>query len=157
MVFGGTNRSFRRVGAMVKGGDELLGEVAREKERGEVRRSFVVKEKVNQRLRVRAEERDNRLEGRDVGGGSSELHRVQMNVPVMQDNEEVLVSCRRFDREALGQIGGSPLKSVQGERVGVEGGGVKGIGGHRGKLRDEGTVGWMSLFAFVFSGLSGLG
>jgi hypothetical protein len=34
---------------------------------------------------------------------------------------------------------------------------VKGIRGDRGKLRDEGAVGWGSLFAFVFSGLSGLG
>ncbi len=35
-------------------------------------------------------------------------------------------------------------------------GGVKGIGGDRGKLRDKGSVWWGSLFAFVFSGLSGL-
>ncbi len=64
-----------------------------------------------------------------------------MNVPVMQDNEEVLVSCHRFDREAPGQIGGSPLGSAEGERVGVEGR-VKGIGGCRGKLRDaNGRVG----------------
>jgi hypothetical protein len=44
-----------------------------------------------------------------------------VNVPVMQDNEEVLVSCRRFDREAPGQIGGSPLGSVEDEGVPVEG------------------------------------
>jgi hypothetical protein len=74
MVFGGTNRSFRRVGAMVKGGDVLIGEVDREEERGEVRRSFVVKERVNQRLRMKAEERDSRIEGSDVGGGGSGLH-----------------------------------------------------------------------------------
>ncbi len=36
MVFGGTNRSFRRVGAMVESGDVLKGEVARDEERGEV-------------------------------------------------------------------------------------------------------------------------
>jgi hypothetical protein len=57
----------------------------------------------------------------------------------MQDNEEVLVSCRRFDREAPGQIGGGPLGSVEGTRVGVEGR-VKGIEGDRGKLRNEETV-----------------
>jgi hypothetical protein len=34
---------------------------------------------------------------------------------------------------------------------------VKGIGGDGGKLRDEGSIWWGSLFAFVFSGLSGLG
>ncbi len=37
MVFGGTNCSFRRVGAMVKGRDVLEGEVDREEERSEVR------------------------------------------------------------------------------------------------------------------------
>jgi hypothetical protein len=40
------------------------------------------------------------------------------------------------------------LRSVEGERVVVEGG-VKGIGGDRGKFRDEGSVWWGSLFAFV--------
>ena len=89
----------------------------------------------------------------DGGGG---LRGVQVNVPMMQDNEEILVSCRRFDREAPGQIGGSPLGSVEGERVAVEGG-VKGIGGDRGKLRDEGAVGRGSLCAFVFPGLPGRG
>ncbi len=57
----------------------------------------------------------------------------------MQDHEEVLVTCRQFDREALGQIGGRPLGSVEDEGVTVERG-VKGIGGDRGKSRDEGTV-----------------
>ncbi len=63
-------------------------------------------------MRERAEERDNRLEGSHIGGGGAGLHGVQVNVPMMQDNEEILVSCRRFDREAPGQIGGSPLGSV---------------------------------------------
>ncbi len=48
------------------------------------------------------------------------------------------------------------MRSVEDEGVAVEGG-VKGIGGDRGKLRDEGSVWWVSLFAFAFSGLSGLG
>ncbi len=48
MVFGGTNCSFRRVGAMVKGRDVLTDEVDREEERGEVRRGFGVKEKANE-------------------------------------------------------------------------------------------------------------
>ncbi len=51
---------------------------------------------------------------------------------------EALVSCRRFDREAPGQIGGSPLGSGEGEGVTVERG-VKGIGGDRGKSGDEGS------------------
>ncbi len=115
MVFGGTNGSFRRVGTMVKGRDVLEGEVDREEERSEVRRGLVIKKNVNQRVRERAEERDNRLESRDIGGGGAGLHGVQVNVPVMQDNEDVLVSCRVFDRETPGQIGGSPLRLVDGE------------------------------------------
>ncbi len=43
MVFGGTNCSFRRVGAMVKWRDVLEGEVDREEERSEVIRGLVVK------------------------------------------------------------------------------------------------------------------
>ena len=100
-------------------------------------------------MRERAEERDNRLEGGDVGGdvggGGAGLHRVQVNVPVMQDHEEVLVTCCRFDREAPGKIGESPLGLVEGEGVTVKRG-VKGIGGDRGKSRDEGSVWGGSLF-----------
>jgi hypothetical protein len=107
-------------------------------------------------VRERAEERDNRLEGGDVGWGGAGLHRVQMNVPVMQDHEEILVACRRSDRKASGQISGSPLGAVEGKGVTADRG-VKGIGGHRVKGRDERSVWGGSLFAFVASGLSGLG
>ena len=156
MVPGGTYSTFRRVRPMVEGRDILVGEVDGDEERSQVRRSFVVKMDVGERVRERAEERDNRLEGGDVGGGGAGLHRVQVNVPVMQDNEEILVACRRSDRKAPGQIGGSQLGSVEGEGVSVERG-VKGIGGDRGKSRDEGSVWGGSLFAFVVSCLSCLG
>jgi hypothetical protein len=57
------------------------------------------------------------------------------------DDEQVLVSCRRFDRETTGQIGGRPMGPVEGEGEGVAvEGGVKGIGRYRGKLGDEGAV-----------------
>ena len=156
MVLGGTYSTFRRVRAMVEGRDILVGDVDGDEERSQVRRSLVVKMDVGERVRERAEERDNRLEGGDVGGGGAGLHRVQVNVPVMQDHEEILVACRRSDREAPGQIGGSPLGSVEGEGVTVERG-VKGIGGDRGKSRDEGSVWGGSLFAFICSCLSDLG
>jgi hypothetical protein len=141
---------------MVKGRDVLEGDGDRAKERCEVRRSLVVEEKMGQRVRKRAKKGDNRLEGRHVGWGSAGHHRVQVDVPMMQDDEQVLVSCRRFDRETTGQIGGRPMGPVEGEGVAVEGG-VKGIGRDGSKLRDEGSVLWSSLCAFVFSGLSGLG
>jgi hypothetical protein len=126
---------------MVKERHVLESEVDGEEERGEVRRGLVVKKKVRQRVRERAEERDNKLEGRDIGGGGAGLHGVQVNVPVMQDNE----ACPAADLIVW---------RVRDERVAVEGG-VKGIGGDGGKLRDEGSVWWGSLFAFVFSGLGG--
>jgi hypothetical protein len=111
---------------------------------------------MGQRVRKRAKKGDNRLEGRHVGWGSAGHHRVQVDVPMMQDDEQVLVSCRRFDRETTGQIGGSPMGPVEGEGVAVEGG-VKGIGRDRGKLGDEGAVGWGSFCAFVFPALPGRG
>ncbi len=46
-------------------------------------------------MRERAEERDNRLEGRNIGGGGAGLHGVQVNVPMMQDNERY--SCPAAD------------------------------------------------------------
>ncbi len=78
----------------------------KEEERSEVRRGLVIKKNVRQRVRERAEERDSRLESRDLGGGGAGLHGVQVNVPVMQDNEEV--SCPAADL-----IGKRPVKSVE--------------------------------------------
>ena len=46
MVFGGTYGTFRREGAMVVGRDVLKGDEGRAEERGKVRRSLVVEEKV---------------------------------------------------------------------------------------------------------------
>jgi hypothetical protein len=103
MVLGGTYSTFRRVRAMVEGRDILVGEVDGDEERSQVRRSLVVKKTVGERVRERAEERDNTLEGRDVRGGGAGLHRVQVNVPVMQDYKQIFVAHRRFDREAPGQ------------------------------------------------------
>ena len=80
---------------------------------------------------------------------------MKVDIPMMQDDEQVLVSCRRFDREAPGQIGGSPMGPVEGKGVALERGVNRG-GGDWGKGRDEGTVWWGSFCAFVFSGLSGL-
>ena len=100
----------------------MEGDGDRAKERCEVRRSLVVEEKMGQRVGKRAKKGDNRLEGRHVGWGSAGHHRVQVDVPMMQDDKQVLVSCHRFDRETTGQIGGRPMGPVEGEGVAVEGG-----------------------------------
>ncbi len=58
MIFGGTNCSFRRVGAMVKGRDVLEDEVDREEKISEVRRGLVVKRNVRQRVREREQKKE---------------------------------------------------------------------------------------------------
>ena len=63
MVFGGTYSTFRREGAMVVGRNVLIGDGGRAEVRGKVRRSFVVEEKVGERVREREKKGDNRLEG----------------------------------------------------------------------------------------------
>ncbi len=75
-----------------------------------------------------------------------------MDVPVVQDNEEILVSCHRFDREAPGQIGGSPLRSEEGEIVAVEGGsrGSEETGANSGMRKRLGGVLFWPLSFLVF-------
>ena len=48
---------------MVVGRDVLIGDKGRAEVRGKVRRSFVVEEKVGERVREREKKGDNRLEG----------------------------------------------------------------------------------------------
>ena len=42
MIFVGADRTFRREGTMVVGGNILVGDTGREEEGGEIRRCFVV-------------------------------------------------------------------------------------------------------------------
>ena len=72
---------------MVVGRDVLKNNGDRAKERGEIRRSLVVEEKMGQRMRKGAKKRHNRLKGRHVGRGSAGHHGVQVDVPMMQDDE----------------------------------------------------------------------
>jgi hypothetical protein len=87
VVFGGTNCSIRRERAMVVGMEVLKSDGDRAKERGEVRRSLVVEEKMGERVRKGAKKGNIRLKGRHVGRGSTEHHEVQVDVPIMQDDE----------------------------------------------------------------------
>ncbi len=87
VVFGSTNSSFCRERAIVVGTDVLKSDGYRAKERGEVRRSLVVEEKMGKRVRKRAKKRNSRLKGRHVGSGTAGHHGVQVDVPVMQDDE----------------------------------------------------------------------
>ncbi len=66
VILGGTNGSFRWEGAMVVGRDIFIGEMGRLEESSKVRRSFVVKGKVRDRVRKGLEERDDVTVGCDV-------------------------------------------------------------------------------------------
>ncbi len=94
---------------MVKGRDVLEGEVDGEEERGEVRRGLVVKKKVGQRVRESAEERDNRLEGRDIGGGGAGLGTSWGTSECTRDAGR---TTRRYSCPAADLIGKRPVRSA---------------------------------------------
>ncbi len=83
-------RSARKGAMFVGAGRDVLksdGGRAKAKERGEIRRSLVVGEKMGQRVRKGTKKRNSRLKGRHVGRGSVGHHGVQVDVPMMQDDE----------------------------------------------------------------------
>jgi hypothetical protein len=65
----------------------LKGDGDRAKDEVSFRRSLVVEEKMGHRVRKRAKKGDHILEGRHVGRGSAGHHGVQVDVPMMQDDE----------------------------------------------------------------------
>ena len=75
MVFGGAYSTLRREGAVVVGGDILIGNDGGDKESGKVGRGLIVEEEVGERVRESFKEGDNRSEGRDVAGGGSRAKR----------------------------------------------------------------------------------
>ena len=66
MVFGGAYGTLRREGAMVVGGNILIGNEGRDEECGEVGRGFVVQLEIRERVREGGEKNDDRLEARDL-------------------------------------------------------------------------------------------
>ena len=73
---------------MAVGRDVLKSNGDRAKERGEVRRSLVVVEKMGQRVRKGAKKGDNRHKGRHGGRGIAGHHGVQVNVSIMMQDDE---------------------------------------------------------------------
>ena len=66
MVFGGAYSTLRREGAVVVGGDILIGNDGGDKESGKVGRGLIIKEEVGERVRKSLKKGYNGGEGRDV-------------------------------------------------------------------------------------------
>jgi len=88
------------------------------------------------------EESDDGRKGRDIGGGGAVFERGEVDVPVVNGDEDVLVSVHRFDGKTSRQVGGRPLAPVGSEGKAFEGV-VNRVGeaGIRGGSRGERSVG----------------
>ena len=86
----------------------------RAKRGSELGRGFVVDLEEGKRVRERFEKGDDRGKGGDVRGGGAVFERGQVNVPVVNGHEYVLVTVHRFDGESARQIGRGPPILVTG-------------------------------------------
>jgi hypothetical protein len=72
---------------------------------------------VRERVRQGMEERDDVTVGEDVRDRRAVFEGDKVNVPVVQDNEQILISCRGLHRKPAGEVRGRPFRSVQGKGV----------------------------------------
>ncbi len=93
--------------------------------KGDSRRSFVVDLKVSERVRERLEESDDGRKGRDIGGGGAGFERGEVDVPVVNGDEYVLVTVHRFDGKTSRQVGRRPFAPVGSEGEAFEGGVIR--------------------------------
>ncbi len=87
VIFGGTNRSFRRERALVLGRDVLVGDVMFYEEGSEVGRGFVIEREVRERVGEGLKKGDDVTVGGDVRDRRSVFHGDKVDAPVVQDNE----------------------------------------------------------------------
>ena len=86
MVFGGAYSTLRWEGAVVVGGDILIGNDGDDKESCKVGRGLVVEEKVGERVRKSLKKGYNGGEGSDVGGGGSRTKRGEVDISTVRDD-----------------------------------------------------------------------
>ena len=87
------------------------------------------------------EESDDGRKGRDIGGGGAVFERGEVDIPVVNGHEYVLVTIHRFNGESARQIGRRPLAPVSGEGEAFEGGVIRvGEACIRGGSRGERSV-----------------
>ncbi len=70
--------------------------------------------------RASGEERNDRLEAEDVGRGGAIFEGGEVDIPLVNHHQDVLVSVVRSDGETTRQIGGRPLRLGDGERTAGE-------------------------------------
>ncbi len=72
---------------------------------------------MRERARKGLEERDDVTVGGDVRDRRAVFEGDKVNVPMVQDNEQILISCRGLHRKPAGEVRGSPFGSLQGKGV----------------------------------------
>jgi hypothetical protein len=114
VVLDGSDRPFRRVGAVLEGGNVLKRDVFGDEEGSEGDGSLIIQDKVRDGEGLRRKELQDFLEGRDIGRGRSSFHRKEMDKTKMFGDEDILVTFLRWDGKPARQVCGCPLGPMQG-------------------------------------------
>jgi hypothetical protein len=100
MVFGGADAALRGKGTMIVGGNILIGKERRFKKGSQIIGGFVVKKEVGEGVEESFEERDNGGKSSDIGGGGAGFEGGKVDVPPVDNHQDVLVTLCRADGEA---------------------------------------------------------
>ena len=105
VVLGRAHSPLCRKGAVVLWGGVLVGEGDGAKKGGKVGGGFVIDFEKSERVRERFKKGNDRGKGGDVRGGGAVFKGGEVNVPVVNGHEYVLVTVHRFDGESARQVG----------------------------------------------------
>ncbi len=86
----------------------MIGEEGRFKKISQIVGGFVVKKEVSEGVEESFEERDGGGKGNNIGGGGAG----KVDVPPVDNHQDVLVTLRRADRETTCEVGRGPLVLV---------------------------------------------
>ena len=100
VVFGGANATLRGQGTVIVRWNVLIRDERRFEEESEIVRGFVVKKEVSEGVEESFEERDDGGKGSDIGGGGAGFERGEVNVPPVNNHQDVLVTLGRAYGEA---------------------------------------------------------
>jgi hypothetical protein len=117
VVFGGSNRPFRRESTMVLGGNVLEDERDREKVVGEVRGGLVVEEEMRDRVRKRGEKWNDRLVGGDVGNGAV-FEWDEVDFSQVGHHQDIFEAVVWSDKKTSRQISRRPVRLGDGDGAG---------------------------------------
>ncbi len=100
VVFGGTNATLHGQGTVIVRWNVFIRDEGRFEEENEIVRGFVVKKEVSEEVEESFEERDDGGKGSDIGGGGAGFERGEVNVPPVDNHQDVVVTLGRADGEA---------------------------------------------------------